>query len=102
MDKVLYQDNKFELAYNEKGMYLDINGERYILSCHPYNPSTYIKSQDGTVNIEASAGFDLSFVVQDFENGQNTYHWRYKEISPLRFCEMMELDILKNKEEGER
>ena len=60
MDKILYKDNKFELAYNENGMYFISGCNRYELLCHPYEPIIYIKESDGSVDIVIHNSFILS------------------------------------------
>lgn len=97
MSKVLYKDAKFELSYDDEGMYLLISGDTYELSCHPYEPCTYIKTSDGAVNIVMRNAFDLTYVVSDFEKGQNTRAWRFGDLTPLQFCELMEEEILRDK-----
>ena len=72
MNNILYKDDKYELFYNETGMYIVINGDEYVLSCHCYEPCTYIKSKDKSVDIVMHNAFDLSFVIKDFENGNFT------------------------------
>lgn len=98
MNKVLYKDNEFELAIDNVGLYLCINEGRYELSCHPYEPCTYIKTIDGAVDIVMHNAFDLSFVVKDFEEGQKTNGGNvYGYISALEFCKIINTFIMKDK-----
>ena len=98
MDKILYKDNKFELAYNENGMYFISGCNRYELLCHPYEPIIYIKASDGSVDIVIHNSFILSSLKTYFENGLNVNAGDiYGIISAFDFCEILNSFILKDK-----
>lgn len=91
MNKVLYKDNKFELAIDNIGLYICVNGSRYELSSHYYEPCTYIKSQDGAVDIVLHGAFDFGIMIS------GSGEWNYPNYSQLRLCETLEAAILKDK-----
>ena len=91
MKKVLYKDSKFELAIDNIGLYLCIFRNRYELSSHYYEPCTYIKSQDGIVDIVIHGAFDFGIMIS------GSGEWNCKEISPLQLCETIEKEILKDR-----
>ena len=91
MHKVLYKDNKFELAIDNIGLYICINGGRYELSSHPYEPCTYIKSQDGAVDIVMRGAFDFGIMIS------SSGEWNCPNYNPLPLCETLEAAILKDK-----
>ena len=98
MNKTLYKDKKYELAYNDSEMYISINNCRYELSYHSYESCTYIKTKDGAVNIVMDNPFDLSIVKKDFENGMHTNGGSiHGNVSALEFCEIINTLILKDK-----
>lgn len=91
MNKVLYEDDKFELAIDDKGLYLCVFNNRYELSSHSYEPCTYIKSQDGAVDIVMHGAYDFGLMIA----GEG--EWKCRDISPLQLCEAIEKEILKDK-----
>ena len=91
MNKVLYEDNKFELAIDNIGLYIRINESRYELSSHPYEPCTYIKSQDGAVDIVMHGAFDFGIMIS------SSGEWDCPNHNPLSLCETLEAAILKDK-----
>lgn len=100
--KQLYKDEIFELNTDVEGVNgveLKINGNQYILTSDYHEPCTYIQTTDGTVNIVMHNAFDMSTVVNKFEKGQNTNTYHYRDVSPKRFCKIMESEILKDRSE---
>lgn len=95
MTKVLYKDDKFELAYDENGMWLVIDGIRYELSYHSYEPCTYIENKTLGVKITMHDAFDLSSVVKSFENNHKTSSLAYGVVTSLEFCQILHEEILK-------
>lgn len=93
MKTILYEDNQFEFAIDEIGLYLCIDGKRYGLSSHPYEPCTYIESQDGTTKIVMHDAYDFGFLISKSEKG--TWEWIYDKINPKQFCEIINNEILK-------
>lgn len=91
MNKILYKDNEFELTIDDIGLHLCINNNRYELSSHYYEPCTYIKSKDGTVDIVMHGAFDFGIMIS------NLGEWNCKDISPLQLCEALKAAILKDK-----
>ena len=91
MNKVLYKDNEFELAIDNTGLYLCINNNRYELSSHYYEPCTYIKSKDGTVNIVMHGTFDFGLMIS------SSGEWKCKDFGPLKLCEAIKKEVLKDK-----
>ena len=91
MNKVLYKDNEFKLAIDDMGLYLCILGNRYELSSHYYEPCTYIKSQDGTVDIVMHGAFDFGLMIS------SSGEWKCKDFGPLQLCEAIKKEVLKDK-----
>lgn len=91
VNKVLYKDNEFKLAIDDMGLYLCILGNRYELSSHYYEPCTYIKSQDGTVDIIMHGAFDFGLMIS------SSGEWKCKDFSPLQLCEVIKKEVLKDK-----
>ena len=91
VNKVLYKDNEFELAIDDTGLHLCINNNRYELSSHPYEPCTYIKSKDGTVDITMHGAFDFGLLISSSRD------WNCNDLSPLECCETLKAAILKDK-----
>ena len=91
MNKVLYKDNEFELVIDDTGLHLCINDERYELSCHSYEPCTYIKTKDGAINIVIHEAFDFGTMIS------NSGEWILNSFSPLQLCEALKTAILKDR-----
>lgn len=91
MNKILYKDNKFELAIDNIGLYLCFNGKRYELSSHSYEPCTYIKTSDGSVDIVMHGAFDFGQMIS------NSGEWICNSINPLQCCEVIKKEILKDR-----
>lgn len=100
INNILFKNNKYELGYDPTYslgmMYIIIDGNRYELSCHSYEPCTYIYTQNEKVNIAMSHAFDLSFVINAFKAGRNYIGGnQYRDISPLRFCQIIDEVIMR-------
>lgn len=95
MNKIIYKDNKFELAIDNTRVYLSIDASRYELSNHS-DKSLCIKSQDGAVDIIIHNTFDLKVMIS------NLGEWNCSDISPLQFCEIIKSEILKDRSQKKR
>ena len=69
-DIVVYEDGEYTLGQKDNRVYLDANGERYFLSCQPYEPCLYITDEKGNMSVVHNA-FD-PFVVLEYLNGGKT------------------------------
>lgn len=61
------------------------------MSSHYYEPCTYIKSQDGAVDIVMHGAFDFGMMIS------GSGEWNFPNYNPLSLCEALEAAILKDK-----
>ena len=59
---------RYELMYEKEGILLVAGEKQYLLSCHPYEPCLYIRTQ-GRMTVLHNA-FDPERVKEAFENGR--------------------------------
>lgn len=87
--KTVYKDGRYELGSEDGAPYIIIKGEKYALSCHPYEPCLYIKSRSGALTAVHNA-FDPECVISAFERGDTVASITGAEYDALDFCKMAE------------
>ena len=90
MDKIIYRNESYTLALSGEQPVFATGGGTYLLSCHPYDPCTYIRSEgDGLISVIRSA-FDPSYVFEAFSKGESVTSVTGKAYSPREFCELLD------------
>ena len=84
----LRPDARFALGIKDGQAYLEADGKTYFLSCHPYEPCTYISDARGTVTVVHDA-FDPASVLEVFTRGQTVESVTGSRYDPQAFCEML-------------
>ena len=88
-DAVAYRDDRYTLGQEDGRVYLLAGAQRYILSCHPYEPCLYIDAEDG-VKTAVHNAFDPSVVLDAFYSGKTVASITGREYSAEDFCRMVE------------
>ncbi|MBQ7669868.1 MAG: hypothetical protein IJS45_04005 [Clostridia bacterium] len=88
-DTVVYSDEKYVLGRKGGIPYLKAGGEKYKLSCHPYEPCLYITGENGAMTAVHNA-FDPSSVLQAFSRGMTVTSITGFEYDAKDFCKMVE------------
>jgi len=86
---VVYQDEGYTLGQQADRPYLIANGEKYLLSCHPYEPCLYITSE-GDFQTAVHNAFDPSAVLASFYSGDTVASITGFEYDAKDFCRMVE------------
>ena len=89
---IVYRDERYALVQEKERAYFVLEGRCYRLSCHPYEPLTYIDAGDGTMFIIHNA-FDPFSVLETFAAGKNVTSITGKIYDRKRFCEMLDFMI---------
>ena len=87
-DVVVYSDDNYVLGQKDGEPYLEANGKKYSLSCHPYEPCTYIKNSGVLVSLIHNA-FDPSVVLKSFAKGKTVNSISGKIYEAKELCEML-------------
>ena len=87
--KEVYRDGRYVLGFEDGVPFITVNGDRYYLSCHPYEPCLYITGPDGTLSAVRSA-FDPSAVLDAFSEGRTVRSITGTEYGADDFCRMIE------------
>jgi len=85
----VYRDEKYVLGYDDGKPYLTADGEKYTLSCHPYEPCLYITDKNGGMTAVHNA-FDPTYVLRAFSNNQTVTSITGFEYNAKDFCRMVE------------
>ena len=88
-EKCVYSDGRYTLGKQDDCCYLVANGERYGLTCHPYEPCLYITDESGAMTAVHNA-FDPSSVLHAFACGELVTSITGREYDALDFCRMVE------------
>ena len=86
---IVYQDERFTLGREADAYVLIAAGERYILTCHPYEPCLYITDASGGMTAVHNA-FDPSSILDAFARGELVTAITGREYDALDFCRMVE------------
>ena len=85
----VYRDGRYVLGEADGQPFAEIDGERYCLSCHPYEPCLYIKDKNGALTVVRNA-FDPSCVLEAFSKGETVVSITGTEYDAPDFCMMVE------------
>ena len=88
-DKCVHTDERYTLGRQDDCYYLIADGERYVLTCHPYEPCLYITDQSGSMTAVHNA-FDPSSVLAAFARGETVTSITGREYDAPDFCRMVE------------
>lgn len=86
---VIYSDERYTLGQQGGEPYLIADGEKYILSCHPFEPCLYITNQSGFKTAVRNA-FDPLVVLEQFNNGETVASISGRRYDARDFCVMVE------------
>ncbi len=92
---VVYRDDRYVLGEKDGKPFFMANGTIYSLSCHPYEPCTYIKN-DGALIAVIHNAFDPSAVLKAFAKGKTVNSISGKEYEAKEFCEMLDFAATKH------
>ena len=93
-DAVVYRDDSYVLGEKDGKPFFAVNGKIYSLSCHPYEPCTYIKNDGVSVAVIHNA-FDPFDVLKAFAKGTAVDSISGKVYEAKEFCEMLAFVINK-------
>lgn len=85
----VYRDERYVLGRQDDSIFLIANGEKYTLTCHPYEPCLYITDKSGNLTAVHNA-FDPSSVLYAFSKGESITSITGTEYDALDFCKMVE------------
>lgn len=68
-DIIVYQDERYTLGQKDTSPYFTADGKTYMLSCHPYEPCTYIRDGERLVAVIHNA-FDPLDAMKAFAKGK--------------------------------
>ncbi|MBR0231331.1 MAG: hypothetical protein IJQ53_03795 [Clostridia bacterium] len=88
-DVVVYRDGRYTLGQQNGLPYLIANGERFTLTCHPYEPCLYITDENGCKTAVHNA-FDPFDVLDAFSRGETITSITGREYGALDFCRIVE------------
>lgn len=83
----VYRDERYVLGQSDGLPYLIVDGKMYKLSCHPYEPCTYIKGENCFVVIHNA--FDPCVVLESFSQGKIVDSITGKLYKPKNFCQLL-------------
>ena len=89
---IVYMDDKYTLVQERERVLFISKGKCYRLSCHPYEPCTYIDLGKGAMIFIHNA-FDPFSVVEAFVAGKNVTSITSKVYDGRQFCEMLDFMI---------
>ena len=87
-DIEVYRDDRYVLGLQDGIPYLVADEKHYELSCHPYEPCTYIKEGGVPVAVIHNA-FDPDAVLKAFSCGKTVEAITGKQYTPKEFCVML-------------
>ena len=87
-DMIVYKDERYTLELKDKDPYLTVGGKTYQLSCHPYEPCTYIREGERLVSVIHNA-FDTSYVIEAFSKGETVTSISGKLYDAESFCTLI-------------
>lgn len=88
-DIVVYSDEKYVLGREGGLPYLKAGGEKFRLTCHPYEPCLYITEESGAMTAVHNA-FDPSSVLWAFSKEMTVTSITGFEYDAKDFCRMVE------------
>ncbi|MBO4327117.1 MAG: GNAT family N-acetyltransferase [Clostridia bacterium] len=85
----VYRDERYVLGQDDGGTFIEIEGEKYKLTSHPYEPCLYITDKNGALTAIRNA-FDPSCVLQAFSDGLTITSITGMEYDAKDLCRMVE------------
>ena len=85
---IVYKDERYTLGLKDKDPYLTVDGKTYQLSCHPYEPCTYIREGERLVSVIHNA-FDPTYVIEAFSKGETVASISGKLYDAKSFCTLI-------------
>jgi len=85
----VYRDGRYVLGREDGVPYITVAGEKFTLSCHPYEPCLYITDKDGNMTAVHNA-FDPLSVLWAFSKGTTVTSITGREYDAEDFCRMVE------------
>ena len=85
---IVYKDERYTLGLKDKDPYLKVDGKIYQLSCHPYEPCTYIKEGERLVSVIHNA-FDPTYIIEAFSKGEAVTSISGKLYDAKSFCTLI-------------
>ncbi|MBR3251764.1 MAG: hypothetical protein IKF80_08630 [Erysipelotrichaceae bacterium] len=89
---IVYMDESYAFVQERQTVYFVSRGRCYKLSCHPYEPCTYIDTGKDTAICIHNA-FDPFSVIETFVAGKNISSISGKIYDRKQFCEMLDFMI---------
>ncbi|MBE6909514.1 MAG: hypothetical protein E7474_08085 [Ruminococcaceae bacterium] len=86
---VVYRDGRYTLGQQNGRPYLIANGERFALTCQPYEPCLYITDKDGCKTTVHNA-FDPFDALNAFSRGKTITSITGRKYDARDFCRMVE------------
>ena len=94
-DATVYRDNCHVLGRKDGKPFFTAGGKTYYLSCHPYEPCTYIRDGGTLVSVIHKA-FDPDSVMKAFAKGNTVDSITGKVYDAKEFCEMLAFAVNKH------
>ncbi|MBO4476589.1 MAG: hypothetical protein J5737_07715 [Bacteroidales bacterium] len=88
-NRTVYSDGRYTLGKEDGLPYIIINGSRYRLTCHPYEPCLYITDELEVLTAVHNA-FDPDSVLREFAGGRTVTSITGREYDAADFCRMVE------------
>ena len=88
-DIIVYQDERYTLGQKDTFPYLTADGKTYLLSCHRYEPCTYIRDGERLVAVIHNA-FNPLDVMEAFAKGKTVTSISGKVYDAKAFCVTIE------------
>ena len=85
---IVYKDERYKLGLKDKDPYLKVDGKTYQLSCHPYEPCTYIREGERLVSVIHNA-CDPTYVIEAFSKGETVASISGKLYDAKSFCTLI-------------
>ncbi len=89
-DVEIYNDGRYSLGQKGGAPYLKVGEKVYLIGCHPYEPCTVLKSEDGAELAFIHNAFEPFSVLKSFAEGKTVSSISGKDYSPLDFCKTLE------------
>ncbi|MBQ7647166.1 MAG: hypothetical protein IJS94_07855 [Clostridia bacterium] len=86
---VVFQSEYYILGLEDGLAYIIVKGNKYKLTCHPYEPCLYITDKDGRMTAVHNS-FDPLYVMDPFGKGQPVTSITGLEYDAKDFCRMIE------------
>ena len=89
---IVFRDDRYSLRYEDGYPIIEINSEKYKLTCHPYEPCLYITDKSGNLTAVHNA-FDPVVVFDSFAESNTVTSITGTEYDALSFCKMVEYAV---------